>query len=187
MTASPGAGAHPVGGPPMPVPVPPRGAGPRLWPIIAVFSVLMVLAIGTTALVTAVIVKSSAEAPRPAAPAAPSAPKYSAAERASAKQDVCQAFDAGERGSSGQGGVVDSGQLNVPVVLRKLNTIVVVQNSLSSATPTEVSDAAHNYLSTATALTTAALAGAPVDELVQLTKTGNSAMDSFADVCGLPR
>lgn len=187
---SPETGGMPPGAPrlpQMPAPQPPRGAGPRLWPIIAAFSVLVVAAIAITAVITAAIVKTSPTSPRPAAaPTVPGAPQYSAVEQASAKQNVCQAFDAGERGSAGQGGVVDNGNLNVPVVLRKVNTIVVVQSSLSPATPTDVSDAAKKYLATATALTTAALANAPVDELVQLTKSGNDVMNSFADVCGLP-
>lgn len=167
------------------MPPPPRRAGPRLWPIIAAFSVIVVAAIAITALVTAAIVKSSA-AQTTAVQTAPAGPQYSAAEQDSAKQNVCHAFDAGERGSVGQGGVVVNGDLNVPIVLRKLNTIVVVQNSLSPATPSDVSDAAKKYLATATALTTAALANAPVDELIQLTKTGNDAMDALVDVCGLP-
>jgi hypothetical protein len=185
-----GPGGPPSAAPPppyVPAPPPPRRAGPRLWPIIAAFTLLTVAAIAITAVITSAIVKTSPTAPRPdAAPAVPAAPRYSAAEQDSAKQNVCQAFDAGERGSAGQGGVVVDGQLNVPIVLRKLNTIVVVQNSLSPATPTDVSDAAKKYLATATALTTAALANAPVDELIQLTKTGNAAMDALVDVCGLP-
>ena len=179
-----GPGGPPSAAPPppyTPAPPSPRGAGPRLWPIIAAFSVIVVAAIAVTAVITAAIVKTS---PQPAA--APTAPQYSAAEQDSAKQNVCQAFDGGERGSAGQGGVVVDGQLNVPIVLRKLNTVVVVQNSLSPATPTDVSDAAKKYLATATSLTTAALAKAPVDELIQLTKTGNAAMDTLVDVCGLP-
>ena len=157
-----GPGGPPSAAPPppyMPAPPPPRGAGPRLWPIIAAFSVLVVAAIAITAVITAAIVKTSGASPRPAAaPTAPAGPQYTAAEQDSAKQNVCHAFDAGERGSAGQGGVVVDGKLNVPIVLRKLNTIVVVQNSLSPATPADVSDAAKKYLTTATALTTAALA-----------------------------
>jgi len=183
--AGPGGPPSAVPPPPyMPAPPPPRGAGPRLWPIIVAFSVLVIAAIAVTAVITAAVVKTS---PRPAAaPTAPAAPQYSATEQASAKQNVCQAFDAGERGSAGQGGVVVNGDLNVPIVLRKVNTIVAVQNSLAPATPTDVSDAAQKYLATATALTTAALANAPVDELVQMTKDGNAAMSAFVDVCGLP-
>jgi hypothetical protein len=146
--------------------------------------VLVVAAIAITAVITAAIVKTP---PRPAAaPTAPAAPQYSAAEQGSAKQSVCQAFDAGERGNADQGGVVIEGKLNVPIVLRMVNSVVAVQNALTPATPTDVSDAAHKYLTTNTDLTTAALANKPVDELIDLTKTSNNAIDSFADVCGLP-
>jgi hypothetical protein len=182
---SPGVGGMPPGTPhlpQMPVPQPPRGAGPRLWPIITAFSVFVVAAIAITAIITAAIVKTS---PRPAAaPTVPAAPHYSAAEQDSAKQNVCQAFNAGERGSTAA--VVISGDLNVPTVLRMVNAHVSVENALSPATPTDVVDAAHKYLATSTDLTTAALANEPVDKLVDLTKTNNSAMDAFADVCGLP-
>jgi hypothetical protein len=169
----------------MPAPPPPRGAGARLWPIIAAFSVLVVAAIAVTAVITAAIVKTSPTATRPdAAPAVPAAPQYSAAEQASAKQNVCHAFDAGERGSTAA--VVISGDLNVPTVLRMVNAHVAVENALSPAAPTDVVEAARKYLATSTNLTTAALANEPVDKLVDLTKTNNSAMDSFAVVCGLP-
>ena len=84
----------------------------------------------------------------------------------------------GSAGYRGQGGMVTNGDLNIPVVLRKMNTIVAVNDSLSPAVPTDVSDAAKKYVATATDLTTAALAHAPVDQLVQLTKTGNSAVDA---------
>jgi hypothetical protein len=178
------------GGPPsaaplppyMPAPPPPRGAGPRLWPIIAAFSVLVVAAIAITAVITSAIVKTSPPPVGP--PPAPSAPQYSAAEQESAKQNVCQAFDAGERGSTAA--VVISGDLNVPTVLRMVNAHVAVENALSPAAPTDVVEAARKYLATSTNLTTAALANEPVDKLVDLTKTNNSAMDSFAVVCGLP-
>jgi hypothetical protein len=180
-----GPGGPPSAAPPppyLPAPPPPRGAGPRLWPIIAAFSVLVAAAIAITAVITAAIVKTS---PQPAAPPpAPSTPQYSAAEQASAKQNVCQAFDAGERGSTGA--VVISGDLNLPTVLRMVNAHVAVDNALSPAAPTDVSDAAHKYLTTSTDLTTAALANKPVDMLNDLTKTNNSAIDSFAGVCGLP-
>ena len=178
------------GGPPSPppymqAPPPPRGVGPRLWPIIAAFSVLVVAAIAVTAFITAAIVKTS---PRPAAaPTAPAAPQYSAAEQDSAKQSVCQAFDAGERGSAGQGGVVVDGDTQRShCAAEKSIPLWQCRTALTPATPTDVSDAAHKYLTTNTDLTTAALANEPVDELVDLTEDGNNAIDSFAEVCGLP-
>lgn len=182
----------PVGIPPanypgtyQPVPQPPRGSGPRLWPILAVFSVIVVAAIGITALVTASIVRSSS-AQAPATTATPAAPRYSAAEQATAKDTLCHVFDAGKRGSAGQGGVINNGQLNVPVVLRDLNTVVAVQNSISPATPADVVEAAKKFATAESDLTTAALANAPIDKVIELTNTSNGAIDGLADVCGLP-
>ena len=103
----------------------------------------------------------------------------SAADAAAAKEKVCHAIDAGQRGIGDMGGIVTNGDLNIPVVLRKMNTIMAVNDSLSPAVPADVSDAAKQYAATATDLTTAALAHAPVDQLVELTKTGNSAVDAL--------
>lgn len=168
----------------MPVPPPPRGTR-RLWPLVAAFSVLVVVAIGITAVVTAAIMKSSTTAaPPPAAPAQPAAPQYSAAEQASAKQNVCQAFEAGERGSTGA--VVTNGDLNIPTVLRMVNAHAAVQSALSPAVPTDVAAAARTYLTSNLDVTTAALANKPVDQLNGLTATNNNAIDALAEACGLP-
>jgi len=113
-------------------------------------------------------------------------PGASQADATAAKEMVCHAIDAGERGNSGQGGVVINGELNIPLILRTLNTIVAVNNSLSDSVPSDVSDAARKYVATNTDLTTAALAHAPVDQLVQLTKTSNDALGAALDACGLP-
>jgi hypothetical protein len=170
------------------VPPPPRRQGPRLLSVVVAFSVVLVLAVAVTALVTAAIVRSSAAPTTPATPTSPTTPQYSAAEQNSAKQKVCQAFDAGERGSTGQGGAfLEGGQLNVPLVLKWVNSVVGVQNALSPATPAAVSEAVHEYLTTTTDLTTAALANKPVAQINDLTKTSNSAIDALVDVCGLPR
>jgi hypothetical protein len=113
-------------------------------------------------------------------------PGVSASDAAAAKDKVCHAVDAGQRGIAASGGVVTNGDLNVPTVLRKLNTVVAVNNALSPAVPSDVSDAAQKYVSSSIDLTTAALAHAPVDQLVELTKTGNAAVDALFDTCGLP-
>lgn len=182
----------PVGTPPVnypgayqPVPQPPRGSGPRLWPIIVVFTVIVIAAIAVTAVVTAAIVRSSNASQPAAAPATPAIPQFSAAEQAAAKDKLCNTFAAGKRGSAGQGGVILNGQLNVPVVLRILNTVVAVQNSVEPATPSDVTEAAKKFATAESDLTTAALANAPIDNVTELTKTSNGAIDALADVCGL--
>jgi hypothetical protein len=153
--------------------------------ITAVVAVNIVAVAAASAITYALITNNSA---RETTTPASTTPSYSDAEQAAAKDKVCRTFDDGERGSAGKGGVVVNGDLNVPIVLRKVNTVLTVSNALSSsaATPPDVAAAARKYIATASDLTTAALAAAPVDELVSLTQTGNAAMTSFSDVCGLP-
>ena len=183
----------PVGIPPanypgayQPVPQPPRGSGPRLWPILAVFSVIVIAAIGITALVTASIVRSSS-AQAPATTAALAAPQYSAAEVDAAKQNVCHVFDVSSAGKRGKGGVVVDGQPNLPVILRTLTSAVAVQNALAPALPADVATAAHKYVTTTLDLATGATGSASLDEINRLTTSSNDAAYSMADVCGLPR
>ena len=113
-------------------------------------------------------------------------PTYSDAEQSTAKDRVCQAFDSSVRGIEGSGGVLVNGDINVPVVLRKVNSVVAVENSISPSTPDEVTTAAKDYVQTATDLSSAAFARAPADEVAKLTDVGNAATLRFADVCGLP-
>jgi hypothetical protein len=119
--------------------------------------------------------------------AATASPGVSAADAAAAKDKVCHAADAGQRGIGNDGGVVTNGELNLPVVVRNLNTLVAVENSLSPAVPKNVAAAANKYVDTSTDMTTAALNHAPFDQLLSFTKTANEAVDALLDVCGLPR
>lgn len=82
--------------------------------------------------------------------------------------------------------MVTDGQLNVPVVLRTLNSVVAVQNALSPATPADVSAAAHKYIDTSLDLATAAMANVSIDEGNRLNDIATTAVFAFADVCGLP-
>ena len=157
----------------------------RRWGLIAAVVAANIVAIAAASGLTyAITAHNTSEVATP-----PRSPSYSAAEQADAKDKVCRTFDEGERGSAGKGGVVVNGDLNVPIVLRKVNSVLAVGNALSGApaTPPDVTAAAEKYVATATNLTTAALANAPVDELVRLTQTGNAAIADFSDACGLPR
>ncbi|WP_162563635.1 hypothetical protein [Mycolicibacterium mucogenicum] len=146
-----------------------------------------VVSIAAAAAIAYAVGRDSAPA-KSAPPATVSAsPNVSDTDSAAAKDKVCQAINAGVRGTAGQGGAVVNGDLNIPFILRKLNTIVAVQNSLSPAVPSDVSDAAKKYVATATDLTTAALAHTPVDQLNELTKSSNASVDAALDACGLPR
>lgn len=168
-----------------PTGAPAPASQPRRWGLVAVVVAVNVVSIATAAAIAYAVGRDSAPV-KSAPPAAVSAsPSVSDADAAAAKDKVCHAIDAGERGAPGQGGAVVNGDLNLPFVLRKLNTIVAVQNSLSPAVPSDVSDAAKKYVATATDLTTAALAHAPIDQVTQLTNSGNTALYALLDTCGI--
>lgn len=124
-------------------------------------------------------------APPPAAP--PPTPQFSATETAAAKKNLCQIFDLSVRGQSGQGGLRVEGQLNVPAVLRSLNSAVTVQNALTPAIPREIASAAQNYVNITLGQTTAAMGNSLTSEVNRLTDSRNDAQNALLDACGLPR
>ena len=70
----------------------------------------------------------------------------------------------------GQGGMVNNGELNVPLALRAINSVVAVQNALVPATPAEVTAAAKKYISSSLDLTTAAMRNVSIEEGNRLNK-----------------
>ncbi|WP_457143250.1 hypothetical protein [Mycobacterium sp. URHB0021] len=149
--------------------------------------VVNVIAVAATAAITYALSNHEGGPPASSTPSSPAPVKtYSAAEQSAAKDGVCHTFDTNQRGSAGQGGLIDRGQLNVPVVLRAVNGVVALQNALSPASPSELTSAVKDYVSTTLDLTSAALANAPVEELNRLNDVGNAATYALADVCGLP-
>lgn len=176
-----------AGSPPAPYGPPPAPQAPpqtRRWGLATAVVVMNVIAVAATAAITYALTNHNTSS----VTATPSsmAPSYSDAEQSAAKDRVCQAFDSSVRGIEGSGGVLVNGDLNVPVVLRKVNSVVAVQNSMSPSTPDEVTTAAKDYIQTATELSSAAFARAPANEVARLTDVGNAATLRFADVCGLP-
>lgn len=148
-------------------------------------SVGIMAVIAVTAAVTYGLVRNSNL--EPSAALTPQQPEVGISDPASAKEELCGYLDVAVRGRSGQGGVrIASGELNVPVVLRDLNSAVAVQNALSAAIPPEVAAAARKYIHTVLDLTTAAMGTASVDEVNRLTIANNNATDAFDDACGLP-
>ena len=168
-----------------PAGAPAPAPAPRRWGLVAVVVAVNVASIAAAAAIAYSVGRDSAPVKSGAPSTVAASPNVSEADAAAAKDKVCHAVDAGERGAPGQGGVVVNGDLNMPFVVRKLNTIVAVQNSLSPAVPTDVSEAAKKYLATATDLTTAALGHASIDQLTQLTNTGNTALYAVLDTCGI--
>ena len=179
----PPAAIPPQSGPPvLPVTPPPRP--PHRLPLLIGGAVILLIAvIPATAAVTYSVARNT-NAPNAAASNA--TPVSSAADQAAAKQQLCRVFEVSVRGKEGQGGVVNNGDLNVPLVLRKVNSVLAVETTLTPVTPPEVAAAARKYIDTSMELTTAAMSNASIDELTRLTKNGNDATYAFADLCGLP-
>lgn len=125
--------------------------------------------------------------PPPAAPASLTpAPQFSAADAASAKQNLCHVFDVSVS-QKGQGGFRVEGNLNMPVTLQAVTGAMAVENALVPAVPTDVAIAARRYVTTTLDVATAAMGNTSIDEINRLTSVSNSAIDALVDVCGLPR
>ena len=203
--AAPPPYAPPPGAPILPPamsPMPPAGApGPqgfrpseprRPWAWIALallLAAVVAAAVGST--VTYVAMRNDQAAPvstpQTSSPSSPAAPQFSQAETDAAKQHVCQVFDVSVRGQEGQGGLRVQGNLNVPVVLRSLNSASAVQEALAPAVPPDVASAADKYISATFDQTTAVMGNPPASEVNRLTDIRNDAINGLLDVCGLPR
>lgn len=79
------------------------------------------------------------------------------------------------------------GNLNVPMVLRTLNSATAAQNALVPAVPTDVASAARKYVITTLDTTTAVMGNTPASEGNRLTDARNDAINGLLDACGLPR
>lgn len=170
-----------------PTGAPAPASAPRRWGLVAVVVAVNVASIAVAAAIAYAAGRDSAPVRSGSPSTVAASPSVSDAEAAAAKDKVCHAIDAGVRGTAGQGGAVVNGELNLPFIVKKLNAVVSVTNSLSPAVPSDVSAAANKFVAAATDLTTAALAHAPVDQLNELTKSSNDAVDAVFDTCGLPR
>ncbi|MEX3646454.1 hypothetical protein ABFW11_13190 [Mycolicibacterium porcinum] len=155
--------------------------------LIGLVGVLVVAAIVATAAITYALSHGSDGQPTPPTSPAPT-PTYSQAEQNAAKEKLCHVFEVSVRGKEAQGGVVENGELNVPLVLRKVNSVVAVQNAMTPAIPESLKAAVHKYADTSMDLTTAAMGdNTPIAELTRLTVVGNDATYALADACGVPR
>ncbi|WP_156670999.1 hypothetical protein [Mycobacterium sp. E1214] len=123
----------------------------------------------------------------PTAAAAAPSPTASAADAAAAKAHLCQVFDTSVRGQQGKGGLRVEGNLNVPIVLRSVNSALAVQTALVPAVPPDIASAARTYVTTTLDVTTAAMGNTPTSEVNRLNDIANDAINSLLDVCGLPK
>jgi len=190
----PPAPMQPPPGPPHQLQVRPGQARSRLWAWTALALLLVVtVSAGVSAAITYIALhgagsSSSSTAPSVAAASSPTTtPRFSPAEIANAKGNLCHIFDVSVRGQEGQGGLRAEGKVNLPIVLRALNSASVVQNALSPAVPANIADAARTYVSTTLDATTAAMGNTPISELNRLNDVSNDATNALLDACGLPR
>lgn len=186
----PGAVPPQSGPPAQPVTPPPRQPRRRRpWLLIGGAVVVLIAVIAGTAAVTYAVARntsSSNSTPPPTASPTPASPQPSASDQDAAKQRVCRVFDISLRGQEGKGGLVVNGELNIPIMLRRVNSVVAVENALTVETPSDVADAARRYIDTSLDVTTAATGNVPVDEGNKLNDVANKAIDALANVCGLP-
>lgn len=185
---------QPPPGPSQPLQERPRQTQSRPW---AWATLTLLLAVAVSASVSATITyvtlngahsSSPSTLPTAAPPSsATAAPRFSAAESAAAKERVCHVFDVSVRGQEGQGGLRVEGKVNVPIVLRSVNSAAVVQNALVPAVPSDVAAAVRTYISTTLDATTAAMGNTPISELNRLNDVSNDATNALLDACGLPR
>jgi hypothetical protein len=164
----------------------------RLWPWAIVGLLLaIVVSAATGSLVTFAAMRngtgSSAQASAASPTSTQAAPQYSSNDAAAAKAHLCQVFDVSVRGQQGKGGMRVEGNLNVPLVLRSVNSALAVQTALVPATPAEVASAARNYVQATLDLTTAAMGNTSTAEGNRLNDISNDAINALLDACGLPR
>jgi hypothetical protein len=176
--------------PPSPPPLPQMPTGGRRahrrWPWIAGGVVGVLAAISGAAVISYAVSRNATRTPIPAPPSS-AAPQFTVAEQAAAKDNLCRTFDMSVRGQGGQGGLRVNGELNIPMVLRSLNSATAVQNALTAAVPSDVAANARTYITATLNETTAVLANVPTSEGNRLTDVGNDALFALIDACGLPR
>lgn len=183
-TWTPPPGPPPViPGPGMTPPHKPNGSKRGLIAFSAVAGLAVVIA--ATATITYSVTRPSAPAAHPTGALATG--NASPEQQAAAKKRLCDVFDAGTKGQAGKGGARAEGQLNIPVVLRMMNSGAAVNSALTPEVPADVAQAAREYVARVFDLTTEALGEGDVERGNQLNTATNNAIDSLMDACGLPR
>ena len=109
-----------------PQPPPARRARARRWWRVAGLTAILATAIAVTAVITYTLTRENDGTPTQLTSPQAEERRSSAAEQAAAKERLCQVFNVSVRGKEGQGGVRVNGELNVPLVLRKVNSAVAV-------------------------------------------------------------
>ena len=176
--------------PPQPAPIaPPRRSFNAGTIAIALAAVAVSAAVGsgTTLLWVAHEKQSASTTSATTAQSAPPAPQFSPEQITAAKSHLCQTFDISVRGQEGQGGLRNQGNLNVPLTLRSVNSVVAMQVALVPAVPADVANAARAYMTAELDATTAVMGNVDAAGVNRLVDTSNAALNKLLDVCGLPR
>lgn len=176
--------------PPGPPPVSPGPAAPphtsrRTNRAVLAFAAVVGLigVIAATAAITYAVTRPSTPPPARGSTSSVASPDQQAA----AKKRLCEVFDAGTKNQAGKGGVRIEGQLNVPVVLRMMNSAAAVNSAITPEVPADVAAAARNYVARTYDLTSEALDAGNIETLERLNDEAIKAIDSLVGVCGLPR
>jgi hypothetical protein len=184
----PPASVPPQSGPPFPPVAPPPRPPRRLrWLLIGGVVVLLIAVIAATAAVTYAVARNTNAPNTTPLTATPASQQFSAADQAAAKKQLCHIFDVSAGDQRGRGGMRVNGDVNVPLLLRTVNSAVAVQNALTPAVPEEVAQPAHRYIDSTLEMTSAAAGTSPAEELNRLTDEANNAVYALVDACGLPR
>lgn len=178
--------------PPGPYPHAPGGGPrkPRRWPKIVAAAAAVLGLMAITATVTHQITQANDRSPATpsegaAVESAAPSPTVTGDASAAADRHLCDTFQATTAGSKGQGGVVTNGDLNEPVVIRILGSVIAVQAATTAEVSGDVASAAATYTDSSLRLANAALADEPIEQLVALTEAGNAATDALATACGI--
>ncbi len=168
----------PQAGPPLP-PVapqhqsrPPRRRGP--WLLVVAAVLVLIAAVAATAAITYAVARNTTaptanpshrprhrrrNTPQPSKPR----PKSASA--------TCSTITTRKQG---EGGLRLNGELNIPVMLRWVNSVVAVQNALNPATPADVSEAAKKYIDASLERLRRDRATLSVMKVNRLNQTGNT-------------
>ena len=152
-------------------------------------AVLIVAVVAATAAITYALTSRTADTnpavavPEPTTEPAPAAGP-TAAQTAAAKEALCTAFGDTVKGTAGRGGVIQDGELNIPLVVRKLGSVVAVQNAITANVPEEFAALAKTYVDTTLRLANAALASESLEYVNDLNNEGNAAIERLFSKCG---
>lgn len=168
---------------PHPVPPTPRRFN-RRWARRLGAAGLVTAALGATVAITYTLAHTPTSTTGTAVITSAVAPTYSLPEQTAAKDRVCRIFEDSTRGLGGQGGAWVNGEPNQLVILRDLDGVVALEDTLTPSVPPALAETVHKYISAKLELTTTALdTRATVDDVIRLNDAANAATDDMLTAC----